>query len=173
MWKTNFKNFSVAGLLFSLVFSLNATNLSEELSGRLVDSEGNQIDISELSEKKHVLFYYSASWCPPCKIFTPGFVDFYEKNGGGESFEVVLVSSDRNAKAMYKYMKDAKMPWLALDFQERGNTDVSNQGGPYIPSLVVYNNETGEIVYRSFDFVTEEYYSPQQILDMFGESIAS
>ncbi len=30
-----------------------------------------------LKDKKLVLFYFSAHWCPPCRGFTPKLKDFY------------------------------------------------------------------------------------------------
>ncbi len=32
---------------------------------------------SVLKDKKLVLFYFSAHWCPPCRLFTPILKDFY------------------------------------------------------------------------------------------------
>jgi nucleoredoxin len=40
-------------------------------SGEVV--EANKV----LEEKKIIAFYFSASWCPPCRDFTPILADFY------------------------------------------------------------------------------------------------
>ena len=37
--------------------------------------------------------YFSASWCPPCKYFTPKLIDFYWAMKH-KKFEVLLVSHD-------------------------------------------------------------------------------
>ena len=30
-----------------------------------------------LADKQVVLFYFSARWCPPCRVFTPVLNEFY------------------------------------------------------------------------------------------------
>ena len=32
---------------------------------------------SNLAEKKVLVFYFSAHWCPPCRLFTPVLAEFY------------------------------------------------------------------------------------------------
>jgi len=73
--------------------------------------------VNVLSEKKAVLVYFSAHWCPPCRGFTPKLVEFYSKHASAKGFEVVFVSSDRDAEAFSEYY--GEMPWLALPFDKR------------------------------------------------------
>ena len=63
-----------------------------------------------LQSKEFVVLYFSASWCPPCRAFTPVLKDFYEKNKN--VVEIVFLSSDQNEKEFEEYF--AKMPWLAV-----------------------------------------------------------
>ncbi len=48
---------------------------------------------------KHLLLYFSASWCPPCKMFTPLLAEWYtkKKKEGKVDFEIIFVSSDKVA----------------------------------------------------------------------------
>ena len=32
---------------------------------------------SVLADKKIIAFYFSAHWCPPCRLFTPVLAEFY------------------------------------------------------------------------------------------------
>ena len=51
-----------------------ANKVAARLSGKLVRHNGSrleQFDASALKEKKYLAVYFSASWCGPCKQFTP------------------------------------------------------------------------------------------------------
>ena len=67
------------------------------------------------------LLYFSASWCGPCKVFTPQLAAFYRSlrdEGVPESaFEVVFVSSDRSLEEFKHYYEH--MPWGRLAFEQR------------------------------------------------------
>ena len=42
-------------------------------------ADGTKSTVEEaLKGKKIVCFYFSASWCPPCRMFTPILKEFYE-----------------------------------------------------------------------------------------------
>ncbi len=44
-----------------------------------VSSDGGRVELADeaLSDKRVVLFYFSARWCPPCRVFTPVLHEFY------------------------------------------------------------------------------------------------
>lgn len=74
---------------------------------------------SEVLAGKVVGFYFSASWCPPCRAFTPVLKEVYASIvGRGEAFEIVFVSSDRDESSFVDYAR--KMPWTAVPFSPRG-----------------------------------------------------
>lgn len=87
----------------------------EVLDRNLVMLDGKKLKKHELAAKptKLYVFYYTASWCPPCQAFTPSLVDFYNKNKN-ENFELVLITSDDSEDDMEKYASDKKMPWPQL-----------------------------------------------------------
>ena len=90
--------------------------------------------------------YFSASWCPPCRRFTPKLVQVYEQlTTQDKCLEVVFVSRDRDEESFNAYF--AKMPWLAVPFSDsdclqRLNKRYKVNG---IPNLVILSGETGEI----------------------------
>ena len=49
-----------------------------------------------LQGKKIVMLYFSASWCPPCKQFTPMLATFYQSMKGHRSLEIIFISADRD-----------------------------------------------------------------------------
>ena len=86
---------------------------------RLVNAKGKKVSAATLAGKK-IGIYFSASWCPPCRAFTPQLVAAYRQlQSEGQPFEVVLVPSDQTEAAMEKYMKDHEMPWLAVPFGDK------------------------------------------------------
>ncbi|MEE2907247.1 MAG: thioredoxin-like domain-containing protein, partial [Planctomycetota bacterium] len=83
---------------------------------QLVEASGQSVSSSVLAEKDNVLLYFSAKWCPPCRRFTPTLVKFFDQHAAKGDFTVILVSSDKSASEMLKYMKDYKMNFYAVPF---------------------------------------------------------
>lgn len=61
-------------------------------STNLVKKDG-EVPYTSLTGKT-VFFYFSASWCPPCRGFTPQLIEFYDKYAKDKNFEVVLIPWD-------------------------------------------------------------------------------
>jgi len=60
------------------------------------DKELRSYTLSSLAPKVKLL-YFSASWCPPCREFTPKLAKWYNKiNESAKRVEVVFVSRDRD-----------------------------------------------------------------------------
>ncbi len=119
----------------------------EVLDGNLVILDGKKFAKHELTAKptKYYVFYYTASWCPPCQAFTPSLVDFYEKNKN-ENFELVLITSDDSEDDMEGYAKEKKMPWPQLKQSKAASFKKSyDHGVSGIPSVIVCDLE-GKIV---------------------------
>jgi nucleoredoxin len=113
-------------------------SLKDILGNTLTTADGKSVSIDQLSGKK-VGLYFSASWCPPCHVFTPRLVEFYNVlKKQGKLFEIVLVNYDETDKDMAAYMRDAKMPWLAMPFDEnRAKKLWGDFKIPGIPTLIV------------------------------------
>lgn len=131
-----------------------ASVFDEFLWGKLVALKGQSLEAVSVRRKpaKYYVFYYTASWCGPCQRFTPSLVDWYEKNKN-DNFEIFLISSDRDQKAMEGYTKSKKMPWPHLAFEHvkafKGEFRETH-GVRGIPSLIVCDAE-GKVLgnYRS------------------------
>ena len=105
------------------------------LPEELLNAAGKVVSGETLSGK-YVGLYFSASWCPPCRTFTPKLVEFHKANK--DKFEVLLVSADNSEKAQANYMKKYMMPWLAVKHQSiAANLLVKKMGVSGIPYLVV------------------------------------
>jgi len=115
----------------------------EFLSG----SEGETVELDELRGAGKVIgLYFSAHWCPPCKAFTPELVKTYNKlKAAGKQFEIVFVSSDRDAKSFADYY--GTMPWLAIPQGDKRKGQLSKIFGVEgIPTFVLIDGETGETI---------------------------
>ncbi|KAF8698721.1 hypothetical protein HU200_034973 [Digitaria exilis] len=111
----------------------------------LVRNSGEQVKISSI-EASAVALYFSASWCPPCRRFTPKFIEVYEAlTSQDKSLEVVFVSRDRDEESFNAYF--AKMPWLAVPFNDSKCLQrlISCYKVNGIPNVVILSRETGEI----------------------------
>lgn len=136
--------FAVSGFLS--VFAGDEDWFSEKFPEKLINAKGKEVDAATALKGKMVAVYFSASWCGPCRGFTPILADFYKSVAKKENIEIILVSRDKEEKAMMNYVKKYKMPWLAVPFnaEEREKLQKSLRVGG-IPSLVVFDSE-GKVI---------------------------
>jgi len=124
--------------------------LLAHLTTSLRDQFGNPMSSGELKGKL-VGFYFSASWCGPCRAFSPVLSKFHEENM--DEFRVVLVSMDRTEQAMLEYAKGKGFLWVEYRSQHRDDL-IKELGVNSIPSLVVVDTE-GKVVTSSGRFAIQ------------------
>jgi nucleoredoxin len=133
-------------------------------NGKLVRFAGGKMQPlapTELTGIKYYALYFSASWCGPCRQFTPGFVDAYrELKQTYPEFEVIFVSADHSAGDMQGYMRDDKMAWPAVQYDRREQKMVQ-YSGPGIPCLVLVDAQ-GRVLSDSYN--GDDYVGPQHVL---------
>lgn len=140
--------------------------MQRRLSGKLVKLGGGglqPVEDARLDGVKYYALYFSASWCGPCRQFTPGFVKFYrEMKAKHPEFEVVFVSADRSAGDMAGYMKKDGMPWLAVKYDlVRTLPEIQRYSGPGIPCLVLVD-AGGRVLSDSYD--GDNYLGPGKVM---------
>ncbi|XP_028796232.1 probable nucleoredoxin 1 [Neltuma alba] len=117
--------------------------LSSSERNYLVRNNGDQVKIESLKGKK-VGLYFSASWCGPCRRFTPTLVELYNQVSAKGDFEIVFLSIDKDEDAFKGYF--SKMPWLAIPFSDSDTRNHLN--GLFkmrrIPLLVILD-ENGKV----------------------------
>ncbi len=136
------------------------------LDGDLVRLSGKSLKSCKdaTKPKKYYLFYYTASWCPPCQKFTPSLVDFYHKyKPSNDDFELILITSDRGEKSMEEYAEEKKMPWpqLKLSKVAKFKQEFAHPGSG-IPNLVLTDLQ-GEVLKASYEGKT--YQGPTVVMD--------
>ena len=123
-----------------------AEALYKLFGSKLKNAKKSSMSTDELAGKT-IGIYFSAHWCPPCRAFTPDLVKFYNSlKKADKPFEIVFVSSDKDKKAMYNYMKEMKMPWLALPYGDKLKASLSSKFNVKgIPKLVILSS-SGELI---------------------------
>ena len=141
--------------------------IADRLDGKLVICNGRSLqrfDASSLKAKKYLAVYFSASWCGPCKQFTPRLVDWYKQHKPQlDKFDVIFVSRDDSKEDMLEYMKQDGMPWPALNFAKanQGNSPLETYAGRGIPCLVIIDGE-GKVISHSYK--GEQYVGPSKVM---------
>jgi nucleoredoxin len=144
--------------------NLQADSPREFLAGNLEKIENGEFVPSELNPNvKYIAIYFSAHWCPPCRKMTPILVKYYNEltPEDKEQVEFVFYSWDNSEGDMEGYMKSYNMTWPTVPY----NTNLLKQynEGRGIPSLVLIDAETGEVV--SDSYVDGKYRSPIPVLE--------
>ncbi|XP_073219884.1 probable nucleoredoxin 1 [Cicer arietinum] len=121
----------------------------------LLRNNGDQVKIDSLKGKKLGL-YFSASWCGPCRGFTPTLVEAYNELSPNGEFEVVFITADEDDEAFKSYF--SKMPWLAIPFSDSDTRNRLDElfhvnGIPHLALL----DETGKVVAEDGVDIIREY----------------
>ena len=127
------------------------------------DGSISPADDPGLENKKLIALYFSAHWSAPCRKFTPQLVDYYNQvEPQHPEFEIIFVSCDRSRFNWETYMRDSKMPWPAIDYDQLSGLGKLRQiGAGGIPSLVLLD-ATGHVLSSSFE--GDNYLGPQKVL---------
>jgi nucleoredoxin len=144
----------------------SANALRELVKGDLVSLRNGALghfDDEELEKKKLIALYFSAHWCAPCRKFTPQLVDYYNRVATQHpEFEIVFVSFDKSQFAMETYIREANMPWPAIDFPKLGGKEaIRKYAGAGIPCLVLVD-ATGKVI--SGTYAGAQYLGPAKVL---------
>ena len=142
------------------------TGLAAKLGRHLIvleDGHPKSVDAASLQGIKYWAIYYSASWCPPCRAFTPKLVEFYKTfKPQHPDFELIFVNHDQTEDAMLDYMKTDAMPWPAVRFDDIERDDANKYCGPGIPDLVLVD-DNGKVLSDSFN--GSDYRGPDSVID--------
>jgi nucleoredoxin len=144
-----------------------ANAMERALAGKLVHLEGGSLrpfDRKQLGGVKFYALYFSASWCGPCRAFTPRLVEAYARiRELYPEFEVVLVNHDQSPREMEDYMRGDAMQWPALGWTTIASAgEINSYGGDGIPDLVLVD-ENGRVLSDSYRH--GNYVGPSAVLN--------
>lgn len=114
-------NAYISVFVLGLCCVITSANVWEDLLGKSLyrwDKAGKgveEVSVSQLMNGKKVVgLYFSASWCGPCRQFTPKLAQYYEKMNKKTKgrFEIIWISGDRSEQEFAGYYQG--MPWLAV-----------------------------------------------------------
>lgn len=108
---------------------------------------------------KVVLLDFWATWCGPCKVEIPGFVELQNRYGK-DGLQIVGVSVDDTPDKLKPYIADMKMNYPVL--QGLGHDDMLDAFGPMlgIPVSVIISRQ-GKICHRHMGLVEKEIFEQQ------------
>jgi thiol-disulfide isomerase/thioredoxin len=139
----------------------------QQLKGDLVQWHNGAVaryEDSVLENKKLFLLYFSAHWNQPCRLFTPALVNYYnEMVTKYPDFELILVSRDKSPFGMETHMKEANMPWPAIDYQKvAGKEGILKYAGEGLPDLVLVDS-SGKVLADSYQ--GKQYIGPAKVVE--------
>jgi nucleoredoxin len=145
---------------------LGPNAIYEAVKGDIVRVNNGSVvhsDDESLAGKKLVALYFSGHWCPPCRKFTPELVEFYNRVAPQHpEFEILFVSVDHSDFAMQNYMREANMPWPAIDYSKiAGKESITRYVGKGVPCLVLVD-ASGKVL--SDSYAGTNYVGPQKVV---------
>ncbi|MEY2881198.1 MAG: hypothetical protein RLZZ15_3578 [Verrucomicrobiota bacterium] len=119
------------------------------------------------AEPEFYLVYFGAHWCGPCRAFSPDLVRAYTRlqQAWPGRFELIFISSDRDAGEQLNYVREVRMPWPVVKFSALGRVaPLERWAASGIPNLVAVTRE-GEVLFHSYRGA--EYVGPRSVLEDF------
>ncbi len=124
----------------------------------LKDMDGKDVELSGFKGQVLLLNFW-ATWCGPCRLEIPWFVELQEKYRD-EGFRVVGVSVDDPPEAMRPFAKQFKINYPLVVGQDR--EDVQNAFGPIfaVPITVIIGRD-GKVCVKHVGPVTKEQFESE------------
>jgi nucleoredoxin len=108
---------------------------------QVLQNKKGEIALSQVKDESPLIaLYFSAHWCPPCRMFTPKLAEFYKTvNKNKKEIEIIFVSLDQNEDQFKEYYES--MPWITVPYESDNREVLSDTYGIQgIPALLVFKN---------------------------------
>ena len=121
----------------------------------IINKDNIQINLKE-DNKKIIGLYFSASWCPPCRKFTPILSTFYEDMVDyHDDIEIIYISSDKNQNEFNEYWEHMTFPVLIYSDRDKKEELVKLYDIGPIPALI-FINTNGNIITKDGKKIIED-----------------
>lgn len=128
-----------------LADSKNAANTEVtdfDFSGRLLDRDGNKVDISGFRGKTLFINVW-ASWCGPCRIEMPYIQSLYDKVKEQNNIEFLMVATDNDFSKSLQFVKTKEFTFPVYHAFEGLNSSMFTKS---IPVTMIVDPE-GKVIY--------------------------
>jgi peroxiredoxin len=124
----------------------------------LKDVDDKDVKLSDYAGKV-VLLDFWATWCGPCKVEIPGFIEL-QNTYGKDGFQVLGVSVDDRPEQLRPYVAEMKMNYPVL--QGLGHDDMMDSFGPLlgIPTTMIISRD-GKICSSHAGLTSKETFENQ------------
>eukprot|EP00667_Euglena_gracilis_P024293 EG_transcript_27875 len=109
--------------------------LSDIIGSTLLDGTTAVSASEAVTTAKFVGLYFSAHWCPPCRMFTPVLSKCYNDRLKEAGVEIIFVSADNDEASFKEYY--SAMPWKAVPFSRQKDVLSKRYKVRSIPALVL------------------------------------
>jgi peroxiredoxin len=122
------------------------------------DVHGNQVNLASLKGKV-VLLDFWATWCPPCKIEIPGFIELHQKYKA-KGLAVIGVSVDDTVDKLKPFVAQYKMTYPVL--VGLGRDDLQDAFGPIwgLPTTFIIGRD-GRICHKHMGLTPKEQFEKE------------
>ena len=129
-----------------------------DLNFMLKDVSGADVLLSDYAGDVILLDFW-ATWCAPCRIEIPGFLELLD-DYGDQGFTVLGVSIDDTVIALEYYIEDMQMDYPVLIGD--GRDDIKDYYGPLVgfPTTFLIDRE-GNICHQHIGFATKEQFEAE------------
>ena len=133
------------------------TSFSALFGDQLYKADGSSVETGTLDQTSIIGIYFASPECPACGSFTPLLIDAYDQlRGEGRSFEVVVVTVGVSDTALFEYMEDSGMPWLAVPAQSKKPSQLAQRYlVRWVPTLIVIDGNLNVVSFSGREELTQ------------------